>query len=66
MLVFLVRAATPEQPAGIGCGWKTASLEAVGIDRRLIDAMTAEIRRYPDWNIHAVLIKHDIRQSPRA
>jgi CubicO group peptidase (beta-lactamase class C family) len=44
-----------------GDGWKIASLEAAGMDRQPIEAMTAEIRRYPDWNIHAVLIEHDGR-----
>jgi CubicO group peptidase (beta-lactamase class C family) len=61
LALFLVRAAFPQQPAAIADGWKTASLEAAGMDHRLIDAMTAEIRRYPDWNIHAVLIERDGR-----
>ena len=49
------------QPAAIGDGWEVTSLEAAGMDRRPIEAMTAEIRRYSDWNIHAVLIEREGR-----
>lgn len=31
-------------PAALSDGWKTASLESAGVDRRLIEAMTEEIR----------------------
>ncbi len=44
-------------PTSVNDGWKTASLESVGMDRRPIEAMTEAIRRYSDWNIHAVLIE---------
>ena len=41
--------------------WKTATPDSVGMDRARLDAMTAMIRRYPDWNIHAVLIERNGR-----
>ncbi len=59
LLSFVVGTAFPQQPAAISDGWKTGTLEAVDMDRRPIEAMTAEIRRYPDWNIHAVLIERN-------
>jgi CubicO group peptidase (beta-lactamase class C family) len=48
-------------PRTLDDGWTTASLDAVGMDRRPIEQMTETIRRYSDWNIHAVLIERDGR-----
>src|SRR5437867_1219363 len=45
----------------LGDGWETAAIEAAGMDRSRIEALTDTIRRYPDWNIHAVLIERDGR-----
>jgi CubicO group peptidase (beta-lactamase class C family) len=68
LLLGLSGCATPSaapsaeaRPAVVGDGWETATLEAVGMDRRPIDAMTDMLRRYPDWNVHAVLIERDGR-----
>jgi CubicO group peptidase (beta-lactamase class C family) len=64
LLVALSGCATPPPApsaearlAAIDDGWETGTLEAVGIDRRPIEAMTDMLRRYPDWNVHAVLIE---------
>ena len=46
-------------PRTLDDGWTTASLDSVGMDRRLIEQMTEAIRRYADWNIHAILIERD-------
>jgi CubicO group peptidase (beta-lactamase class C family) len=48
-------------PRTLDDGWTTASLDEVGMDRRHIEQMTEAIRRYADWNIHAVLIERDGR-----
>ena len=48
-------------PQTLDDGWTTASLDSVGMDRRHIEQMTEAIRRYADWNIHAVLIERDGR-----
>lgn len=49
------------EPAKLDDGWTTAPLGAVGMDRGPIEAMTNALRRYPEWNIHAVLIERDGR-----
>jgi CubicO group peptidase (beta-lactamase class C family) len=48
-------------PRTLDDGWTTASLDSVGMDRRHIEQLTEAIRRYSDWNIHAVLIERDGR-----
>jgi CubicO group peptidase (beta-lactamase class C family) len=48
-------------PQTLDDGWTTASLDSVGMDLRSIEQMTEAIRRYADWNIHAVLIERDGR-----
>ena len=45
----------------LGDGWETATPETAGMDRGRLEALTDTIRRYPDWNIHAVLIERDGR-----
>jgi CubicO group peptidase (beta-lactamase class C family) len=48
-------------PHTLDDGWTTAALDTVGMDHRPIEQMTEAIRRYADWNIHAVLIERDGR-----
>jgi CubicO group peptidase (beta-lactamase class C family) len=48
-------------PQMLDDGWTTASLDSVGMDRRHIEQMTEAIRRYADWNIHALLVERDGR-----
>ena len=44
-------------PPKLDDDWDTASADAAGMDPRHLEAMTDAIRRYPDWNIHAVLVE---------
>src|SRR5262245_33471587 len=44
-------------PPALADGWATSSLEAVGMNRDLMERMTEAVRRTPDWNVHAVLVE---------
>lgn len=44
-------------PPALDDGWGTASAEAAGMDPARLGVLTNTIRRYPDWNIHAVLVE---------
>lgn len=48
-------------PAKLDDGWTTAPLASVGLDSSRIEAMTNALRRFPEWNIHAVLIERSGR-----
>ncbi len=48
-----------EIPPAIDDGWRVASLEQAGIDRRRLETMTGWIRATPALNVHAVLIERD-------
>jgi CubicO group peptidase (beta-lactamase class C family) len=48
-------------PAQLDDGWATASLKTAGMDPAPLEAMANTIRRYPAWNVHAVLIERDGR-----
>jgi CubicO group peptidase (beta-lactamase class C family) len=48
-------------PTQLDDGWTTASLAAAKMDPAPLEAMTNTIRRYPVWNVHALLIERDGR-----
>lgn len=49
------------RPSTVGDGWATAAPGDVGLDAAPLERLTEAIRRYPDWNIHAVLVERDGR-----
>ena len=44
-------------PAKLDDGWDIGAADVAGMDSGRLVAMTSTIRRYADWNIHAVLIE---------
>jgi CubicO group peptidase (beta-lactamase class C family) len=44
-------------PEKLDDGWDTGVADVASMDPRRLEAMTGTIRRYSDWNIHAVLIE---------
>jgi CubicO group peptidase (beta-lactamase class C family) len=39
-------------------GWTTVAPGDAGMDAGPLERLTEAIRRYPDWNIHALLVEH--------
>lgn len=49
------------RPPTVDDGWATAAPGDVGLDAAPLERLTEAIRRYPDWNVHAVLVERDGR-----
>jgi hypothetical protein len=52
-------ATTPVE--SIGDGWTSITPREAGLDPDRLNALTAMLRRYHEWNVHAVLVEHDGR-----
>lgn len=45
----------------LGDGWTSITPREAGLDPDRLDALTAMLRRYHEWNVHAILVEHDGR-----
>lgn len=52
---------TSRPGASVGDGWTTVPPREAGLDPDRLDALTAMLRRYHEWNVHAVLVEHEGR-----
>jgi hypothetical protein len=52
-------------PAKLDDGWDTGAADVAGMDTGRLVAMTSTIRRYPDWNIHPVLVERRVGELRR-
>ena len=50
-----------ERPPALNDGWETADADALGLDPGGLAALTAAIRRWPELNVHAILIERSGR-----
>jgi len=67
LLVGVQKPAAPPRPytyaapPALSDGWATGSVDASGIDRQRVEAMTNFVRARPELNVHALLIEREGR-----